>query len=143
MKRVIASLVCLGLVTAWAAGGATDTKLEGTWVTTASFAGGKKATEENLKKTMVTVVFKKGAYTVTSQGKKVEAGTYETNATKKPATIDVTITEGDDKGKTELGIYKVEGDTLTIAVAPHDSKQRPKSFEPAAKGEVMVFQRRK
>ena len=141
MKRFITSLVCFGIVAAWATAGGADAKLDGTWVVIASTRDGEKAPEDDLKKTMVTVVMKGGKYAVTAQGKKVEAGTYTTDATKKPATIDVTITAGDEKGRTELGIYKLDGDTLTMAVTPHDSKQRPKDFKPAAKGEVMVFKR--
>jgi uncharacterized protein (TIGR03067 family) len=41
-------------------------------------------------------------------------------------TIDLKPTSGNFKGKTMLGIYKLDGDTLTVAFA---EKERPKGFE--------------
>lgn len=147
MQKLVASIVCFAVAAVCAtalsttAGGEKAGKLEGTWIATAATSNGKKATEEDLKKVMLTVTFKTGKYSVTVIGKEVEAGTYKTDKSKKPAAIDLTIAEGKEKGKTQLGIYKIEGDVLTIAMTPADSKERPKTFEAADKGEVTVLKR--
>ena len=72
-------------------------------------------------------------------GKEMVEGTYKTDPKKDPAEID--ITPGIKKEGTMRGIYKVEGDTLTLCLA--DEEERPKAFDaPAgAKRIVITFKR--
>jgi uncharacterized protein (TIGR03067 family) len=73
--------------------------------------------------------------TLTADRYKTERGdqvlfdsTYTIDAAKSPAQIDMIGTEGDLKGKTAPGIFKLDGDALTICyVMP--GKERPKTFE--------------
>ena len=58
-----------------------------------------------------------------------EEGTIKVEPGKKPATIDLAITEGDDKGKSQVGIYKVDGDTITVCLAAPGAKDRPTEFK--------------
>ena len=46
-------------------------------------------------------------------------------------------TEGPFKGKTTLGIYKLEGDEFTVCFAPPD-KDRPKEFTTKSGTGVLV-----
>src|SRR5579862_7003132 len=46
---------------------------------------------------------------------------------KKPKAIDMTISDGPDKGKVEPGIYKFEGDKLTLCTEDQ-GKERPTTF---------------
>jgi uncharacterized protein (TIGR03067 family) len=150
MRKLVVSIVFSSVVAALAtagggdkgAKGGTGGKLEGTWIATSAVSDGKKVPDEILKKFMLTVSFKDGKYTVVMAGDQVEAGTYKTDASKKPAAIDLNITEGKDKGKSQLGIYKVEGDTMTIAMTSHDKKDRPKNFDASDMGEVTVLKRK-
>jgi uncharacterized protein (TIGR03067 family) len=76
--------------------------------------------------------------------KEVENGTYKLDAAKKPAAIDLIIGKGGkDEGKTQLGIYKLEGDVLTVAIAEANSKTRPSSFEGVKGVEVTTLKRAK
>lgn len=146
MRKLLASIVCFAAVAVGAtAGGDKSGKIEGTWIATAIVNDGETVPEENVKKAMLTVVFQDGKYTVELAGKEVETGKYKTDAAKKPATIDLDIVKGkeSDQGKMQLGIYKIEGETLTIAMTPAGTKERPKDFEPPKKGEVTVLKRTK
>ena len=92
---------------------------------------------------MLIVTFKEGKYTVTSAGKQVEAGTYKVDPKTKPAAIDLKITEGKDKDKMQVGIYKLEAGELSFAIASVDVKDRPKNFDGGKDIEVTVFKRNK
>jgi uncharacterized protein (TIGR03067 family) len=57
--------------------------------------------------------------------------TYTTDATARPKTIDLVHTAGGNKGKTQLGIYEVEGDTMKICFT-NPGLPRPVDFESKA-----------
>lgn len=57
--------------------------------------------------------------------------------TQSPKTIDYVITAGANKGKTQLGIYELEGDLLKICMAA-PSQARATSFE-STKGDKRTF----
>jgi uncharacterized protein (TIGR03067 family) len=116
-------------------------KIDGSWIATGAVAKGKKITEEQAAKAMVQMTFKNGKFTVSICGEMREAGTYKLNVAAKPVAIDMMIDEGRDKGKTRLGILKLEGEMLTIAIVDTDVKTRPKGFEGAEDVEVTFFMR--
>src|SRR5262249_60436894 len=95
---------------AW--GGATkDDMLQGTWLPSAAELGGKPFPDE-VRKTMK-LVLKDDKYTVTV-GKEVDQGTVKLMPSATPKAMDITGTEGPNKGKTFLAIYERKGDTLRI-----------------------------
>lgn len=69
-------------------------------------------------------------YTINPRPGVTIEGTYKLNADAKPKQIDITPTTGDNKGKTSLGIYEINGDTLKICWAP-SGKDRPTEFKSA------------
>src|SRR5262249_41494905 len=89
---------------------------EGTWQGNSLQGDGNKANEEDAKK--ITVINEAdGKWAIEAEGKVVARGTSEFEPTKKPKTVDLTMTEGDDKGKTFLGIYEFGDDTRTVCLA--------------------------
>src|SRR5947209_17190682 len=105
-------LVAVAVVLACAAvGWAADDKdsIDGTWLPAEAELAGQKFPDE-VRKSMKLVV-KDGKYTVTV-GKGVDEGTVKLMPTAKPKAVDVTGTEGPNKGKTFLAIYERNGDTL-------------------------------
>lgn len=62
----------------------------------------------------------------------------------KPATLDTKITSGPDKDKMVRGIWKLEGDLLTICVA-EPGKNRPEQFsgKEGTGHTLLVFERQK
>ncbi len=54
--------------------------------------------------------------------------TFAMDPSKSPRTIDLTVTEGPQKGQTLNGIYKLEGDMYTICRNAEPWKDRPTQF---------------
>jgi len=102
------------------------TALQGTWAT--SSINGQTASEGN----ELTLTFEGNKYHQTFGGTVNERGTFKVDATKKPMTIDLSITEGNDAGKTQLGIFEVTGDTMRCSFNPPGSTERPVSLTEGA-----------
>ena len=105
--------------------------LEGTWTVTS--INGRSAPEDE---PMVTLTFAGGKYDQAIGGTVNERGAYTVDAAAKPVTIDLSITEGSDAGKKQLGIVEITGDTMRLCLNTPDSGQRPSEF--AAKGGVLL-----
>jgi len=66
--------------------------------------------------------------------------------TKTPKTIDIDHRGGLFKGQKQYGIYKVDGDRMTVCSTPPGGKaeDRPRDFDTkASKGELVVWERQK
>ena len=146
---VILGLPCLFAALTTGTAGAQDDaakkelkKLEGTWATVSIEAAGQKVTDEDKIKTRK-LTTKGDKYTLKVGDETVE-GTIDINPTKKPKTIDVKPASGSNKGKTLLGIYKLDGDGLKICLAP-PGKDRPTAFTTAAENghQLVVYKREK
>ena len=74
-----------------------------------------------------------GKFTAIVKGKKTE-GPYKLNPAKKPKEITTT----NDDGKTHLGIYELDGDTLTICMHQEDGADRPTEFATKADTKVVL-----
>ena len=66
-----------------------------------------------------------------------KVATIKVDAKAKPATIDITPDEGPEKGKTMLGIWKMEKGVLTLALVEGKDAKRPENFD--AKGESDIL----
>jgi uncharacterized protein (TIGR03067 family) len=77
-------------------------------------------------------------YLNTAMGQSEEGG-YTIDSSTTPKTIDFDIKSGNDQGKKQLGIYKLDGGKLTIVAATAGSTERPKSFEPEAGAQTLVL----
>jgi len=102
-----------------------DGGIDGTWLPAEAELGGKALPDEVLK--TIKMVVKGGKYTVTV-GKGVDKGTVKLNAKAKPKEVDVTGTDGPNKGKTFLAIYERDGDTLRVCY-DLSGKARPTEFK--------------
>jgi len=77
----------------------------------------------------------KSVLTLGSGGPPPAEGTYKADTTKATAELDVSA---GPKGKPLRGIYKVEGDTLTVCVVEGDA-DRPTAFESPAGSKVILL----
>jgi uncharacterized protein (TIGR03067 family) len=115
--------------------------LDGTWQLTAGEVGGMKFPDEVAKS--IKLMVKDGQYTVTT-ATVPDKGTCKLDAKANPKTIDITGTEGPNKGKTFLAIYELNGDTLRVCYDLSGEK-RPTEFatKPGTKLFLATYQRQK
>src|SRR5581483_10378034 len=97
-------------------------RFEGTWQVVSLEVDGNKAAEADAQKIRV-INEADGAWTIEIEGKVAARGTSKIDPTKKPRTIDLTVTEGNRKGKTTLAIYHFEGDPRRVCYPPPDKKR--------------------
>jgi uncharacterized protein (TIGR03067 family) len=64
-------------------------------------------------------------------GMVTERGTLKIDTARKPMTIDLTIKEGDDAGKPQVGLVEISGDTMTLHLSMPGSATGPPSMAPA------------
>jgi uncharacterized protein (TIGR03067 family) len=110
-------------------------KFQGTWTFESSETGGKKLPAGELKGLILT--FEGDKHTVKKGDQVIQVGTQKLDPSKSPKTIDVTLTEGPNKGKVLLGIYEIDGDTLKVCF-DLQGKKRPTEFKSAAGSHTFV-----
>lgn len=111
---------------------ATAPGLDGTWIVTAINGEEAQAGSPEL-----TLTINGDKYQQALGGEVNERGTIKVDATKKPMTIDLAISEGPDAGKTQLGIVEVTGDTIRLNLDTPGAGQRPADF--TAKGGFILI----
>jgi uncharacterized protein (TIGR03067 family) len=117
-----------------------NNNLIGVWTCTAAIIDGRPLADETVKQLRLTLTADR--YKSERDTEVLFDGTYKLDATKDPAHIDMTGTEGDFQGKNAPGIFKLDGDALTLCyVMP--GKQRPTKFvsEPQSGVFLVVYRR--
>ena len=99
---------------------------QGTWILTAP--DGQPLTQSG----DLTITITGDKYAQAIGGTVNERGTVKLDATKKPMWIDLTITEGDDKGKLQVGVIEVAGGVMKGVLNGPGATTRPTSVAPAA-----------
>ena len=148
MRTTCLWIVTIALFTAGSPvlGGGKDTgedvlkKIQGTWKFLSHEMNGQPTPREKVEKLKIT--FSGDKWSVTEGGQVIQAGTHKLDAAKKPAHIDATVTDGDGKGVTMLGVYEVKGDTLRVCFDPA-GKERPTGLTPKNGQFGAVIQREK
>jgi uncharacterized protein (TIGR03067 family) len=110
-------------------------KFQGTWTFESSEAGGEKLLADGLKG--LVLIFEGDKHTVKKGDEVIQVGTQKLDPSKSPKTIDVTMTEGPQKGAVMLGIYEINGDTLKVCFDA-EGKKRPTEFKSAPGSQTFV-----
>jgi uncharacterized protein (TIGR03067 family) len=121
--------------TAWS-GHLMDEPIEGIWVPESAEISGVKFPDE-VRKT-IKLELKGDQYTVTV-GSQIDRGTCKRNPSAKPKELDITGTEGPNKGKTILAIYEREGDTMKVCY-DLSGKNRPTEFKSTAGSQLFLVE---
>ncbi|HEV3385682.1 MAG TPA: TIGR03067 domain-containing protein [Gemmata sp.] len=101
--------------------------LNGTWQVVSQSTNGKEDAIPKDGGDMVTL--NDGKYTIKEGDKDICKGTFKLDSTKTPMSIDKTMSEGDDKGKTALGIYQLTGDEVKVSWSRAGETDRPAGFD--------------
>lgn len=101
-------------------------KFQGTWTIESSVTGGQEIPRTQLQGFLV--IYEGDKHTVKHGDKVIQVGTQKIDPSKSPKTIDVTMSEGPNKGAVMLGIYEFEGETLKVCFDPQ-GKKRPTEFK--------------
>jgi uncharacterized protein (TIGR03067 family) len=108
--------------------------MQGMWLPASAVLAGKNWPDKSLQTMSLTLA--DGTYTV-KVGEGIDKGTVKLDPTKTPKAMDVTGTEGPNKGKTFLAIYELKGDTLRICY-DLGGKARPAAFESPEKAPLFL-----
>ncbi|HEV3163008.1 MAG TPA: DUF5004 domain-containing protein [Isosphaeraceae bacterium] len=141
MKAIPMILLALGLFAAGEDPKTDDAKkdqekLQGTWTMSKLERDGEDLLQQA---GAVEVVFKDDTYK-----NDFVAAKFKLDPSKTPKAIDVTYTEGNAVGQTFKGIYKLDGDTLTICRANDEKADRPTEFtSPAGSGKMLFVLKKK
>jgi uncharacterized protein (TIGR03067 family) len=101
--------------------------LGGTWKVSSRESNGEKTPADALKGVFVKIG-DDGTATLTKEGKVIHKVKWvNMDPTQKTKTVDFEVIDGDQKGKTLLAIYRIEGDNFTLCVAGA-GKDRPTAF---------------
>lgn len=116
--------------------------LQGTWRTVGGEAGGSSF-PENALPSFTVVIGPDGKSTGQTPQEEFQF-TLTVNPRKTPKTMENLHESGEQKGKMQYGVYKLEGDRFTVCVTPRGSPEsnRPKDFNTKDTANVVfVFER--
>lgn len=114
-------------------------KFEGNWKVASIEVDGVQLPAEQVRE--FTLTFKGGKF-ISRMGDKMQNGTYTIDPTKTPKTMDITNSDGPDKGKLRPVIYTLEDNTLRIC-GSEVGKDRPTEFKTKDhKGIMLMILRR-
>jgi uncharacterized protein (TIGR03067 family) len=143
MRPVLGMLVVLAAGVGFAQDKKDDkkpAKLDGKYVIVGMEFGGEKIPAEFLDKAPEadrTIVIK-GNQAIATKGGKEDPATFKLDDSKKPAHITFTSKKAGGKEETVYGIYKLDGDTLTICAVEGKEADRPKEFK-TEKGSMAIM----
>lgn len=139
MGRLVAVLCSAFVVGTFGTARAADEKdakvIQGLWAYESLEWNGKKIPTEQIKESTVTIEGNK--FTVRRGNEVTQSGTIKFDSIKSQKTFDATVTGGEGKGSVMLGLYKIDGDTITVCMN-YSGKERPTAYKTAEQSESVL-----
>jgi uncharacterized protein (TIGR03067 family) len=110
---------------------------KGTWKVSSLEVDGMTYGDQELKDATLTCD-EAGMFSVRHKDKAIIEAIVTLDPKKKPNTIDATLTEGKDKGKTALGIYEIKGDSYRVCLARPGDKRPTEFSAKAGSGQSLI-----
>jgi uncharacterized protein (TIGR03067 family) len=124
LRLAVASIMLFIVGTAIRADDVPDGKaLEGTYTVLSATKGGKPVGDDVVKDAKLTIAGEELTFSVKEKNLPAK---FKIDAKAKPLAIDISPTDGPEKGKTFLGIYSFQDGELTLAFT--EKGERPKDF---------------
>jgi uncharacterized protein (TIGR03067 family) len=140
MKRLYALLFLAAVSLAAADAPDESARFNGTWLLVRAQMSGIEMPKDVLGKSTMTINGNK--HTVQLGEDPPYEGTHRFDPTQDPKAYDTTVTTGAHKGDKQYGIYKLDGDELTICIAS-SGFPRPKDFKaPAGSNDTLTVWKR-
>jgi uncharacterized protein (TIGR03067 family) len=116
-------------------------KLKGTWLVESLLKDGKAPSDlKGGEKFIIT----ENKVSVSMNEHSVDYFSFTIDPTQKPATMDVKLFDGPDKGKVIKAIYSLEGDKLSLCIAlPGDDRPAKFSGDKGTGASLVVLKRKK
>ena len=127
VAKTILLLSAIGLIAADEPKKDDSETFKGNWSIRSITIDGRAAPEDLVKN--FRCQFDEKTYNDKVAGEVIEEGSYTIDASRAPKTIDFDIKKGPKEGKRQLGIYKIDGDRITLVMTQAGSTARPKSFK--------------
>jgi uncharacterized protein (TIGR03067 family) len=139
--RPVFALAALLLVAADDAPKGNDA-IKGVWVARSLTVNGVTQPDDPTRG-FVQIAFDGTSYVQIAGQTITEEGTYSVDPSKEPKAIDLVIEKGTEAGKRRLGIYRLGGETLTVALSEPGARRRPKGFDAGLRSgqSLVVFKR--
>lgn len=118
-------------------------KFFGEWQVVSLEIDGNQVQKEDVKKFKV-VNGADGTWNITIEGEIKLQGTSAIDPAKEPKTVDLMITEGENKGETMLGVYEFsdENNTRKVCFAKPGDERPGKFSSPAGSGRMLAVLKR-
>jgi uncharacterized protein (TIGR03067 family) len=116
-------------------------KLQGEWTVASMELRGKLMSEEQRKDWRLVVKGDEWLQSSKSDNRQMLKMTFTVDPAKTPREIDFKWTEPGGKEWTLKGIYKLDGDTLTVCKRNEDNEDRPTEFKAGDSTLLAVFKR--
>lgn len=121
-------------------GPAAPASIEGGWTLVSIEVSGKSESGVAKKSDAEKTIRATATQLIATKASGEDPVNYKLDPSKTPAQIDLTDPDGGDKGGTMYGIYKLDGDTLTIClVSSKDPADRPKEFKTTVEGHARMM----
>jgi uncharacterized protein (TIGR03067 family) len=113
-----------------------DKAIQGKWKVISGEQSGKKFSHEELREAVL--IFKDGLITAKVGDKTVSVNKYKLSSATNPKAIDVEGIDGATEGLTQLGIYELKGDELSLSFGLDKRPKKQLDRTEEVKGQMLI-----